>query len=218
MRRLFTEKDVEDLARKGIHTLTVTKNDIITPAAKDKVKELNFTIVYGEEPETIDSIYTKAKSKNTENEKVIAIGSDHTGFKMKSVVSDLLISKGYQVLDLGTFDEKSCDYPDFAAAVAKKVKSSEAGFGILIDATGIPSAITANKVPGIRAATCYNEFTARSAREHNDANILVMGAKALGEESIKSIVNVFFSAKFLGDRHQRRLDKITALEQRYSKQ
>lgn len=217
MRRLFTEKDIEDLAAKGIHTISVTKNDIITPAAKDKIKELSFTVVEGKETNSIETIYAKAGIKNPAAEKVIAIGSDHTGFKMKAMVSELMIKKGYKVTDVGTFDENSCDYPDFAAAVAKKVRADEARFGIVIDATGIPSAITANKIPGIRAATCYNEFSARSAREHNDANVIVLGAKALGEETIKGILNIFFSAKFLGDRHQRRLDKITALEKLYAK-
>lgn len=217
MKRLFTEKDIADLAAKGIKTVTLSKNDLITPSAIDKVKELGFKIVYGEAPESIDTIYRKRVQSKSEVAKVIAIGSDHTGFKMKSIISEMLISKGYSMVDVGTFDEKSCDYPDFAAAVAEKVKNMEAGFGILVDATGIPSAITANKVPGILAATCYNEFTAASAREHNNANVLVIGAKALGEESIKSIVNTFFNKKFLAGRHQRRLDKIFTLEEKYKK-
>jgi len=217
MKRLFTENDILELNSKGIKTVSITENDIITPAALDMIKELKLNIVFGEAAETIDVIYRRKSVSNEEIKKIIAVGSDHTGFRMKSVISEILKSKGYQIIDVGTFDENSCDYPDYAAAVAEKVKNCEAGFGILFDATGIPSAITANKVPGILAATCYNEFTASSAREHNNANILVVGAKALGEETIKSIVNTFLSKRFLGDRHERRLNKIFALEDKYKK-
>jgi len=123
-----------------------------------------------------------------------------------------LNKQDYSITDVGTYDDSSCDYPDFAIKVGKLIQSGEVNFGILLDATGIPSAITANKLKGIRAATCYNEFSARSAREHNNANIIVLGAKSLGEESIKSIINVWLNSEFLGDRHQRRLDKISQLE------
>ena len=112
-------------------------------------------------------------------------------------------------------DEKSCDYPDFAEAVSEKVQLGKVDCGLIIDATGIPSAITANKLEGIRAATCYNEFSAKSARSHNDANVLVLGAKTLGEETIKSIVDVWLNTSFEGGRHQRRLDKITGIERKY---
>ncbi|RMD49681.1 MAG: RpiB/LacA/LacB family sugar-phosphate isomerase, partial [Ignavibacteria bacterium] len=165
MKKLFTEKEILELNSKGIKTVTISKGDIITPSAMDKIRELNFSIVEGVKADTIDTIYRKAGIKKQGIEKIIAIGSDHTGFTMKGKVSSYLIDKGYKVIDVGTNDESSCDYPDFALAVAEKVKSEEAGFGIILDATGIPSAITANKVPGIRAATCYNEFSARSARE-----------------------------------------------------
>ena len=120
-------------------------------------------------------------------------------------------------MDIGTYSEESVDYPDYAQQVAERVALNEFNYGILIDATGIPSAMTANKIPGIRAATCYNEFSAKSSREHNNANVLVLGAKALGDESLKSIVDIWLSSQFLGDRHQRRLDKITAIEKKYSK-
>ncbi|OGU46665.1 MAG: ribose 5-phosphate isomerase B [Ignavibacteria bacterium GWB2_36_8] len=140
------------------------------------------------------------------------MGSDHTGFKVKNILSKIITEKGFEVIDVGTFDEKSCDYPDFALAVAEKVQSMSVDFGIIVDATGIPSAITANKLKGIRAATCYNEFSTRSAREHNNANVLVLGAKALGEETIKSILEVWLNTNFGGGRHQKRLDKISDIE------
>jgi len=150
--------------------------------------------------------------RNLQTVRRIAIGSDHTGFRIKNVISKILSEKGYEIIDVGTYDEKSCDYPDFAFAVARKVRENEVKFGIIIDATGIPSSITANKLKGIRAATCYNEFSTSSAREHNNANILVLGAKSLGEETIKSILETWLNTKFGGGRHQRRLNKITEIE------
>ena len=109
-----------------------------------------------------------------------------------------LLEKGYEVLDAGTFDENPCDYPDLAKLVASKVANGEFNFGILIDASGIPSSIVANKFKGIRAATCYSAFSARSSRAHNNSNILVLGARALGEETIKIIADEWLSTKFDG--------------------
>ncbi|MGE5410384.1 MAG: ribose 5-phosphate isomerase B [Clostridiales bacterium] len=215
MKRLILESDILKLSKQGITILPVAKTDIVTPLALDRIKSLGIAVVSREEVEKIEADaqtiepYLKLKK--------VAIGSDHTGFKIKSLLSEILLLKGYQVIDLGTVDENSCDYPDFALAVALHVKEKKVDFGILIDSTGIPSAITANKVPKIRAATCYNEFSARSAREHNNANILVLGAKALGEETIKSILEVWISSSFAGGRHQKRLDKISAIEENISK-
>ncbi|MBM4170946.1 MAG: ribose 5-phosphate isomerase B [Ignavibacteria bacterium] len=155
------------------------------------------------------------ESQPTDYKNKIAIGSDHTGVIAKKVLVEFLKTKKFEVTDIGTYSEESVDYPDIATNIAVRVKGGEVEFGIIIDATGIPSAITANKFKGIRAATCYNEFSAKSAREHNNANILVLGAKSLGEETLKSITDVFLSSKFLGDRHQRRLDKIKAIEEKF---
>jgi len=210
MKKLFTERDIYNAADED-KIILLGKDDILTPSAKDKIKELGLTIVNKDEAEKISA--TNNLSKTIHLNKAV-LGSDHTGFKVKNLLSKILIEKGIGVIDVGTYDEKSCDYPDYAFAAAKKVQVKEADFGILIDATGIPSAITANKVKGIRAATCYNEFSARSAREHNDANILVVGAKTLGEETIKSILEVWLSTRFGGGRHQRRLDKIIEIEER----
>ncbi len=156
-------------------------------------------------------------SSNKESTRII-IGSDHTGFEMKSKLIVFLNKKSLSVLDVGTKSGESCDYPDFAFEVGKKVALNDADRGILLDATGIPSCITANKIPGIRAATCYNEFSAKSSREHNNSNILVLGAKTLGEETIYSIVDVWLKTNFLGERHQRRLDKITGIEKQFLKE
>jgi ribose 5-phosphate isomerase B len=212
MKKLLTEKDIYNAAKES-EIILVGKDDIFTPSAKDKIKELGLKVVDRDEAEKLgDETYNLTKTTRRNR---IVLGSDHTGFRTKNMLTKVLTEKGFHLIDVGTYDEKSCDYPDFAYAAAKKVQEGEADFGIVIDATGIPSAITANKLNGIRAATCYNEFSARSAREHNDANILVLGAKALGEESIRSILEVWLSTKFGGGRHQRRLDKITSIEKKY---
>ena len=208
MKKVFTEEDIIRLYREGSNVVIAGKADIFTPSALDKIKEFNLTV------KLLEKGKPEIASVGPGISKVVAIGGDHTGFKIKSIISKYLTNKSYNIKDVGTFSEQSCDYPDFAYEVAQKVVKKEVEFGIIIDATGIPSAITANKVPGIRAATCYNEFSAKSAREHNDANILVLGAKTLGEETIKSIIDKWIVTDFAGERHQRRLDKITAIERR----
>ena len=142
----------------------------------------------------------------------IAIGSDHAGFKAKEEIKEYLKSKGYDVQDKGCFSEESVHYPEFGAAVAKDVVSGEAERGVLICGTGIGMSITANKFPGIRATLCHNEFTASASREHNNANILVMGARVLEMDMMKKIIDIWFSTDFGGDRHQIRLDMISDIE------
>ena len=210
MKKVITERDILELEKQGIKVLIKTKDTVITPLALDRVHFSKFTIV---EKEISQSEITHPSGNgNSTSGKRIIIGGDHTGFKIKNILIKYLIEKGYQITDSGTFDENSCDYPDFAKIVAKSVSGGENDFGILIDATGIPSAIAANKVKGIRAATCYNTFSARSSRAHNNANVLVVGAKAIGEETIKLIVDEWLSTKFEGGRHQKRLDKISDIE------
>ncbi|MFA7421686.1 MAG: ribose 5-phosphate isomerase B [Melioribacteraceae bacterium] len=208
MKKLITEADILALIKSGGTELVAGKGDIISPLAQDKIRQNKITIV-----SQASSVSIVASIANTK----IAIGSDHTGVKAKKVLFDYLKNKGLDIIDVGTFTEDAVDYPDIAFNVANRVKIGEVTFGVILDATGIPSCITANKVPGIRAATCYNEFSARSSKEHNNANVLVMGAKALGDETLKSIVDVWLTSKFLGDRHQKRLDKIKAIEEKYSK-
>lgn len=207
-KRLITEKDILNIIYRGKKKFEIVGNELFTPAAKDKINEAGIELVKSEQELTDQNRISGPFFKY----KKLAIGSDHTGFSVKTVILNLLKDQGYEVIDVGTYDESSCDYPDFAIKVGQLVSKGEVYFGIILDATGIPSSITANKISKIRAATCYNEFSARSAREHNNANILVMGAKTLGEETIKSILNVWLNSEFLGDRHQRRLDKITELE------
>ncbi|QQS38016.1 MAG: ribose 5-phosphate isomerase B [Ignavibacteriales bacterium] len=211
MKKVITEYDVESAFKKGEKLIHLIKGDIVTPLAKDRSKELGIKleISTGSPHAKIDSNADVQKS----NWQKVFIGGDHTGFRIRNYLINILTSKGFEVENLGSYDENSCDYPDYAIAVAKAVRTNQNSFGILVDATGIPSAITANKLKGIRAATCYNEFSAKSAREHNNANILVMGARTLGEDSIKSILETFIRTDFAGGRHQKRLDKISEIEQ-----
>ncbi len=208
MKKLITESDILNLIKSGLTELVVPKNAVISPLALDRIKQNKVRIV--------NQSSTFADIENSKSKK-IAIGSDHTGVKAKKVLFDHLKHNGFEIIDIGTFTEDAVDYPDVAYNVANRVKIGEVGFGIILDATGIPSCITANKIPGIRAATCYNEFSAKSSREHNNANIIVLGAKALGDETIKSIVDVWLNSNFLGDRHQRRIDKIKIIEDKYLK-
>ncbi|MCS7191562.1 MAG: ribose 5-phosphate isomerase B [Armatimonadetes bacterium] len=145
--------------------------------------------------------------------KRIALGSDHAGFELKEWLKNLLTEKGYECLDFGTNNPKPCDYPDFSSAVAHAVASKECDTGIVICGTGIGSSIAANKVFGVRCALCWNEYTARMARSHNDANVLALGARVIGFELAWEIVKVWLETPFSEDeRHKRRLEKISALE------
>lgn len=209
MKKLITEDDVKKIEKQGGNVIVKSNDCIFTPLALDRVRSSKISIIEkdAESTEPIQSSNSTSRTKIR-----IAIGSDHTGFKIKNLLLKYLADKGYKLHDFGTFDEKSCDFPDFAKLVAESVSLDENDFGILIDATGIPSAIAANKIKGIRAATCYNVFSARSSRSHNNANILVLGAKSLGEDTIKVIIDEWFKTEFEGGRHQLRLDKISEIE------
>ncbi len=150
-------------------------------------------------------------------QKVVAIGTDHGGVDLKEILKKELIEKGYEVIDCGTHTKESVDYPDIALAVSKLVASGEAWRGIVIDGAGIGSCMAANKVPGIRAAMCYDYATAVNSREHNDANVLTLGAGLIGTNLAKLIMNTWLTTAFGGGRHARRVDKITAIGQSYYK-
>jgi ribose 5-phosphate isomerase B len=147
----------------------------------------------------------------------IALGSDHGGLNLKKHIIMHLESKNIQVKDFGTYTEESCDYPDYALKVASEVVANNFELGILICGTGIGIGIAANKVPGIRAALCNDTFSAHAAREHNNANILTMGERVIGTGLALDIVDTFINAEFQGDRHQKRIDKITEIEKKYTK-
>ena len=143
----------------------------------------------------------------------LAIGSDHGGFRLKEAIKTYLLAHDYEVTDFGTESEDSCDYPDFALPVAETVAKGEYDRGILICGTGIGIGIVANKVKGVRAALCHDTFSAEACRNHNDANILTMGERIVGEGLALKIVETFLNSDFEGGRHQRRVDKIKALEE-----
>jgi ribose 5-phosphate isomerase B len=143
---------------------------------------------------------------------MIAVGSDHGGFSLKTAVKELLLERGINVEDLGTDNGNSVDYPDFGEKVAREVSAGKAEKGILICGTGIGMSIVANKFPGVRAALVTDPFMAQMAKEHNNANILVLGERVLAESEAREIVATWLDATFEGGRHQGRLDKIASLE------
>ena len=143
---------------------------------------------------------------------VVALGADHAGFPLKEDLKGWLISRGYDVVDVGTQSTESVDYPDFAVGVAVTITAGKAACGVLVCGTGIGMAMAANKVPGVRAAACSDAFTARMSREHNDANVLALGARITAREAAIEILEIWLGAKFAGDRHARRVEKIAALD------
>ena len=149
--------------------------------------------------------------------KIVALGADHGGFKMKEMLKAHLTEAGFSVVDCGTHSVESVDYPDLAFAVAEKVSQGEACRGIMIDGAGIGSCMTANKVPGVRAAMCYDYATAVNSREHNNANVLTLGAGLLGDNLVRQIVDVWLITEFGGGRHGKRVDKIIDIEKRFLK-
>lgn len=143
------------------------------------------------------------------SQKTVAIGADHAGFELKSSLTTVLRNLGFRVLDLGTSGPDSVDYPDYANAVAEAVSDGRAQSGLLICGSGIGMSIGANRHAGVRAALCHDEETARLAREHNDANVLVLGARLTDDELAAKCVNMFFSTEFDGgERHARRVAKL----------
>ena len=142
----------------------------------------------------------------------IHLGADHAGYQLKEQVRDLLIARGHQVTDVGTHGEESVDYPDFAASVARAVAAGEADFGVLVCGTGLGMAIAANKIPGARAVQASDPEMARMSRLHNDANVLTLPGRHIGPERAAEVLDAFLGTEFEGGRHQRRVDKIGALE------
>ena len=147
----------------------------------------------------------------------IAVAADHAGYRLKTVVAAHLADGGHEVLDMGTSSEESVDYPPFCAAAGRAVVDGLADFGIVIGGSGQGEQIAANKVNGVRAALCHDEFTARLARQHNNANVLAFGARVLADAYALNVVDLFLGTDFEGGRHQPRLDQLTAIEQQERK-
>ena len=148
----------------------------------------------------------------------IAIGADHAGFDLKHILAEYLRHRGHEVIDRGTDSDDPVDYPDFAEAVSQALLAGQAERGVLVCGSGVGASVSANKIPGIRAGLCHDTYSARQGVEHDDMNILVLGARVIGVEMARELVEHFLAAKFNGEeRHRRRVEKIKALEQRYGK-
>lgn len=201
MRTVITERDVP-LGGE----LKVPKGTIFTPSAMDLATVRGVRII-----EVADADVPAAPPGKT-----IAIGADHGGFQMKEALKPILDEFHLAVIDVGVFEEKSVDYPDIAEKVAEAVVTGKVARGVIIDGAGIGSCMAANKVPGVRAALCYDRASARNSREHNDSNVLTLGGRLLTRSQAEEVLRVWLGTPFGGGRHQARIDKITKIEQRYS--
>jgi len=199
-RRVLTASDIEALPAGG--EAVVPRGSVVTDQARERARERDVRI----------RVEESLEAPSSSARRPVALGADHGGYELKEFLKQFLLESGYEVRDLGTDSRQAVDYPDFAAAVARAVASGEAWRGIVVDAAGIGSAIAANKVAGVRAALCYDSTTARNSREHNDANVLTLGARLLAPETAREIVALWLSTEFAGGRHQRRIEKIIALE------
>lgn len=203
MRRVIT---VQDVPQSG--ELRVPIGTIVTPSARDLAAARGVKIV--ELPE-------EQLSGLAPPEKTVAIGADHGGFRLKEALKPVLVGLGLEPRDAGIYEEKTADYPDIAHAVAELVASGAAARGVIIDGAGIGSSIVANKVPGIRAALCYDKASARNSREHNDSNVLTLGARLLTETQAEEVLRTWIETPFAGGRHAARVAKIAEVEARYLK-
>ena len=218
MKPVVTAADLERVADGG--QVSVTPETLITPLARELAEERGITFRMAAAP-SVNAPSSGAEPATAADEstgRVVAIGADHGGFELKERLNEYLRDWGYQVLDLGTNGTEAVDYPDFAEAVGNAVARGEAWLGVVLDSAGIGSSIAANKVPGVRAALCYDRATARNSREHNDANVLTLGAKFLSQEAAREILAVWLATPFAGGRHQRRVDKIRGIEARHTKE
>ena len=200
-KQVITERELNS-AKPG-DTLKVDEAAIITPLAADVIKDRGVLL---------DRVRRRAA-----NRKRIALGADHGGFEMKEEIKHLLAELGHDFQDFGTHSAEAVDYPDFAHAVGRAVSRRVCDLGIVVDGAGIGSCMAANKVPGVRAAMCYDEATARNSREHNGANVLTLGGKMIGNEQMRKIVTAWLAADLTEDRHRRRVAKIDAIEQEYGR-
>lgn len=210
MSKLITERDVIDAHRKQKSELTVASNGIVTPSARDAAVVRGIKILKKE----ITDISQQQLSPQAHFSGKIIIGSDHGGFELKEVLKNFLIELGLEFEDVGTFSTDAVDYPDFAYAVAEKVANTADLLGIVIDGAGVGSAMAANKVRGIRAASCQDTYTARNSRLHNNANVLTLGSRSPGVGVVKEIVKTWLETRFEGGRHKARVEKIMAIEKK----
>lgn len=198
---VITEDDMRGLEEGA--RLRIADNARLTPLAADLVRERRIELV------------RRTSRRGSRETKIIAVGADHGGYPMKEDLRVLLAELGHRVRDYGTNSTDAVDYPDFAHAVARAVATGEADVGIIVDGAGVGSAITANKVPGVRAAACYSTELARNSREHNGANVLTLGSKTVSAAQMRDIVSAWLSTELTEERHQKRVAKIDAVERQY---
>ena len=200
---VITEDDVRGLERGAV--LRIAEGARLTPLAADIVNDRGIEIV------------RRTSRTGSKQHRSIGIGADHGGYAMKEELKSFLTQLGHRVHDFGTNSENAVDYPDFAHAVARAVADHSVELGIMIDGAGVGSAITANKVPGVRAAACYSVEVARNSREHNGANMLTLGSKTISNEQMREIVRAWLSTDLTEDRHRKRVGKIEAVERQYQR-
>ena len=203
MKRVITAVDIPSAG-----DLRVPVGTIVTASARELAGERGVRIL--ELPD--DQLTALAPPDRT-----LAIGADHGGFRLKEALKPVIEGLGLQVRDVGVNEEKPADYPDIALKVAELVAGGIASRGVIIDGAGIGSSIAANKVPGVRAALCYDKASARNSREHNDSNVLTLGARLLTETLAEEVLRTWLGTPFAGGRHQARVQKILDIERQYSK-
>jgi ribose 5-phosphate isomerase B len=198
---VITETDVRGLEEGA--RLRISEGARLTPLAADIVRERRIEIV------------RRTPRRGSRAEKMIAVGADHGGYKMKEELKNFLTELGHRVRDFGTNSTDAVDYPDFAHAVARAVSEGNADLGIIVDGAGVGSAMTANKVPGVRAAACYSVRVAVNSREHNDANVLTLGSSTINSDEMREIVRAWLATEISEERHKKRVAKIEAVERQY---
>lgn len=204
-KRALTAADIEALPRGG--EVVVARGSIVTDQARELARERGVRI----------RIEESLTAPSSSPQRLVALAADHAGYELKEYLKEFLLAGGYAVRDLGTDSSAPVDYPDFARAVGQAVANGAAWRGIVVDGAGVGSAMAANKVPGVRAAACADRGTARNSREHNDANVLALGARLLHAEEARELVALWLETEFAGGRHQRRVEKIAAIERESSR-
>jgi ribose 5-phosphate isomerase B len=215
-RTAITESMIRDAIARGQNALEIPVDAIVTAAAADLAVSRNIVLRHATVPSGIAVAGGTAGQSRplAQVTGTVVFGSDHGGFQYKAALMAYAVSLGFRPIDAGTKDEQPCDYPDYAYAVARFVADGKADRGVMIDGAGIGSCMVVNKVPGILGACCHNEFTARNAREHNNATVLTLGSRVLGLEVCKAIVRIFLETPFSGSRHEGRVAKILNLEKK----
>jgi len=220
-RATLTEADVLAVPAGG--QLQVPAGAMVTPLARDTARDRQVELVWGMAATASPSPGGPAGAPGQAGDPArgaagmgaVALGADHGGYVLKEDLKTYLAGLGYPLVDCGTHSIEAVDYPDYAYAVAQLVASGQAWRGIVVDGAGIGSCMAANKVPGVRAALCYDYATAVNSREHNDANVLTLGGQLVGQGLARQIVKAWLETSFGGGRHARRVDKIVAIEERF---